>query len=163
MTKREFKVVSAFKGKEVNIPARGTALSAGYDIESAESIYIPSIFEQYAEKETSGATRLKPTMIPTGLKVYLENDEYLKMVPRSSLFKNTGLILSNLVGVIDADYVDNPDNEGHIMIPVLNLGFEGITIKKGERLVQGIFTPYRITNNDEATSDRTGGFGSTGK
>jgi dUTP pyrophosphatase len=72
-------------------------------------------------------------------------------------------MMSNSVGVIDSDYYGNPDNEGHIMVPLINITEQPVTIKKGERIAQGIFMPFLKTSDDEVKStERTGGFGSSG-
>jgi dUTP pyrophosphatase len=72
-------------------------------------------------------------------------------------------MLTNHVAVIDSDYYDNPDNEGHIMISVLNVSDHDVTIKRGERLFQGIFMNYLVTDDDQdILPKRNGGFGSTG-
>lgn len=72
-------------------------------------------------------------------------------------------MLANGTDIIDADYYNNEDNEGHIMIPIRNLGDVPFEYDAGERLAQLVIMPYRITANDRATDKRTGGFGSTGK
>ena len=83
------------------------------------------------------------------------------IVIRSSWAIKKRCVLANQVGVIDRDYVDNPDNEGHIFIPVENRGTEPVTIAAGERIAQGLFMPFRVTDDDESEGIRTGGFGST--
>lgn len=72
--------------------------------------------------------------------------------------------LDNTVGIIDSDYY-NSDNEGHIMAKLTNDGNEGktIDIEEGKGYMQGIFVPYGITEDDDATGIRNGGFGSTTK
>jgi dUTP pyrophosphatase len=68
------------------------------------------------------------------------------------------------VGIVDADYYDNDSNEGEIFFQLLNFGVKDVVIKKGERIGQGIFIPYLLADNDEQpTSERKGGFGSTKK
>ena len=74
-----------------------------------------------------------------------------------------GLMMSNSVGIIDADYDGNKDNEGHIMVPLYNFKSEPVSILKGERIAQGIFMAYLKTSNDESDGIiRLGGFGSSG-
>jgi dUTP pyrophosphatase len=132
---------------EVNIPKRGTSKSAGYDIESIED----------AEIEPNTIK-----MVSTGLKAYMMDDEVLKIYIRSSLAIKKGLTLANNVGIIDADYYDNPSNEGHIMVALTNMSDMPVTIKKGERIAQGIFEKYLMTDTDEILSnERVGGIGST--
>lgn len=162
MRKRGFEVVSKFKNKDINLPVRKTNASAGYDFEAAESLIVPSIWKVLAEKVFIGeATGLKATLIPTGIKSYMLDDEYLQLSIRSGTALKTGLILANGVGVVDSDYYNNPDNEGHIMFPVHNLGFRDKLIKKGERIGQGLFLKYLKVDDDISDGTRTGGFGST--
>ena len=164
MRKRGFEVVSKFKNKDINLPVRKTNASAGYDFEAAESLIVPSIWKVLAEKVFIGeATGLKATLIPTGIKSYMLDDEYLQLSIRSGTALKTGLILANGVGIVDSDYYNNPDNEGHIMFPVHNLGFRDKLIKKGERIGQGLFLKYLKVDDDISDGTRTGGFGSTDK
>ncbi|WP_025725478.1 dUTP diphosphatase [Acholeplasma granularum] len=145
---RKFEIVTSFMDKFINLPKRATKYSAGYDIESAIEISInPGEIKK----------------IDTGIKVFMDKDEVLMIYPRSSLGIKKGLITSNAVGIIDRDYYNNPDNEGHIMIPLYNFSKEIVHIKKGERIAQGIFQKYLITEDDDANSERIGGFGSSGK
>ena len=152
MRSRGFEVVEKYKDKDINLPIRKTKYSAGYDIEAAEDVVIPSF------KKGDN-----PTLIPTGLKSYMEDDEVLYLYNRSSNPKKKGLVLANSVGVIDKDYYNNPDNEGHIMFAFYNIKDEDITIKKGEAIGQGVFAKYLVTDDDNAQGVRTGGFGSTSK
>jgi dUTP pyrophosphatase len=164
MRKRGFEIVSNFKKKDINLPVRKTNASAGYDFEAAESLIVPSIWKVLAEKVFVGeATGLKATLIPTGIKSYMLDDEYLLLSIRSGTALKTGLILANGVGIVDSDYYNNPDNEGHIMFPVHNLGFKDKLIKKGERIGQGLFLNYLKADDDMSDGVRTGGFGSTDK
>lgn len=164
MRKRGFEIVSNFKKKDINLPVRKTNASAGYDFEAAESLIVPSIWKVLAEKVFIGeASGLKATLIPTGIKSYMLDDEYLQLSIRSGTALKTGLILANGVGIVDSDYYNNPDNEGHIMFPVHNLGFKDKLIKKGERIGQGLFLKYLKVDDDISDGTRTGGFGSTDK
>ena len=149
---RGFEIAKGFEDKGINLPQRKTKFSAGYDVEAAEDIVIPSFKKGMA-----------PTLIPTGVKAYMEDDEVLYLYNRSSNPKKKGLILANSVGVIDKDYYGNPDNDGHIMFAFFNIKEEDITIKKGEAIGQGVFAKYLITDDDVAGGERTGGFGSTDK
>lgn len=145
---RKFEVVTAFQHLNPIIPIRATDSSAGYDLSSIEEVTI----EPKAIK-----------LVPTGLKVMMQKDEALFIFPRSSLAIKRGLMMSNSVGVIDADYYGNADNEGHIMIPLMNISEQPVTIKKGERVAQGIFMHYLKTTDDQVrTNERKGGFGSSG-
>ena len=152
MKTRGFEVVKGFEDKEINLPVRKTKYAAGYDIEAAEDIVIPSFKKGMA-----------PTLIPTGVKAYMEDDEVLYLYNRSSNPKKKGLVLANSVGVVDKDYYDNPENEGHIMFAFYNIKGEDIEIKKGEAIGQGVFAKYLVTDDDVAEGIRTGGFGSTSK
>jgi len=146
---RKFEVVTKYLNQGVTIPLRATDHSAGYDLASIEDVTIqPSEIK----------------LIPTGLKAKMGQHEALFVFPRSSLAIKKGLMMSNGVGVIDADYYGNPDNEGHIMVPVINIKQEPVTITKGERIAQGIFLSYLKTEDDFAGNvSRLGGFGSSGK
>ncbi len=145
---RKFEIVSAYEDLDIKIPRRATSHSAGYDLASIEEV-------------TINAGEIK--MIPTGLKVMIPDDEALFVFPRSSLGIKKGLMMSNSVGVIDADYYNNPNNEGHIMVPLINFSQKPTTIEKGERVAQGIFMNYKKTSDDQpADLTRVGGFGSSG-
>lgn len=104
----------------------------------------------------------KVTLVPTGIKCKLPEDHYLQLSVRSSLPLKHWLILANGVGVIDADYYNNPDNEGHIYFQIINLLPVPIIIKKGECFGQGIILPYCVVEDDTGNDNaREGGFGST--
>ena len=164
MRKRGFEIVSKFKNEDIHLPVRKTNASAGYEFEAAVILIVPSIWKVLAEKVFIGeATGLKATLIPTGIKSYMLDDEYLQLSIRSGTALKTGLILANGVGIVDSDYYNNPDNEGHIMFPVHNLGFKDKLIKKGERIGQGLFLNYLKADDDMSDGVRTGGFGSTDK
>ena len=149
---RGFEVVKGFEDKEINLPERKTKYSAGYDIEAAEDVIIPSFKKG-----------INPTLVKTGIKVYMSDDEVVLLYNRSSNPKKKGLIMANSVGVIDKDYYGNPDNDGHIMFAFYNIKEEDIEIKKGEAIGQALFQKYLITDNDKAEGKRMGGFGSTRK
>ena len=149
---RGFEVAKGFEDKEINLPVRKTMYSAGYDFEAAEDVVIPSFKKG-----------MKPTLIKTGIKAYMGDNEYLMLANRSSNPGKKGLILANSVGIIDKDYYENPDNDGHIMFAFFNVKDEDIQIKKGDVIGQGIFMPFLISDNDNAVGIRTGGFGSTNK
>ena len=152
MKKRGFEGAKGFENQGINMPVRKTKFSAGYDIEAAEDCIIP-VFE----------TGQKPTLVKTGLKVYMEDDEVFMLYNRSSNPGKKGLILANSVGVIDKDYYGNPDNDGHVMFAFYNIKSEPVEIKKGDVIGQGIFQKYLITDDDNAEGARIGGFGSTSK
>lgn len=110
------------------------------------------------------AYNIKPTLVSTGVKCYLDSDTYLELSVRSSTPLKYWLILANGVGIIDADYADNSDNEGEIFFQVINLSPVPIMLHKGDIIGQGIIKKFKVTD-DDATKDvaRTGGFGSTTK
>ena len=149
---RGFEIAKGFEDKQINLPVRKTKYSAGYDIEAAEDTVIPS-FEK----------GMAPTLIKTGIKAYMQDDEFLALYNRSSNPKKKGLILANSVGIIDKDYYGNPDNDGHIMFAFYNIKEEDVVIKKGEAIGQGIFQKFFAIDNDSAEGERVGGFGSTSK
>ena len=149
---RGFEIAKGFEDKSINLPIRKTKYSAGYDIEAAEDVIIPSFKKGIA-----------PTLVKTGLKAYMQDDELLLLYNRSSNPKKKGLILANSVGVIDKDYYGNPDNDGHFMFSFFNIKEEDIEIKKGEAIGQAIFQKYYVTDYDVAEGQRIGGFGSTSK
>lgn len=149
MRKRGFEVVTAYQGK-VTIPVRKTGCSAGYDLAAAEDVeLLPG----------------KVTIVPTGLKAYMQDDEYLGLHVRSGISIKHNISCINNVGIVDADYYGNADNEGHIMVPLINHGTEVFSVTKGMRVAQGIFYKYLTVDGDEAGvgAARDGGFGSTGE
>ncbi len=149
---RGFEIAKGFENSNINLPIRKTKCSAGYDIEAAEDTTIPSFKKG-----------MKPTLVKTGIKAYMGEDEVLILANRSSNPGKKGLILANSIGVIDSDYYGNPDNDGHIMFAFYNIKEEDIQIKKGDAIGQGIFQKFLITDNDVSQGERTGGFGSTSK
>ena len=148
--KRGFEIAEGFENAGVNLPVRSTKNSAGYDIEAAEDVIIPAF-----------KLGQKPVLVKTGLKAYMQSDEVLILANRSSNPGKKGLILANSIGVVDSDYYGNADNDGHIMFAFFNFKDEDIEIKKGERIGQGMFQKYLLTDNDIAGGERIGGFGST--
>ena len=149
---RGFEVAKGFEDKGINLPERKTKHSAGYDIEAAEDCVVPAFKPGMA-----------PTLVKTGIKAYMQSDEMLCLYNRSSNPKKKGLILANSVGIIDKDYYGNSDNDGHIMFAFYNIKDTDTEIKKGERIGQGIFEKYLVTDDDVAIGERKGGFGSTNK
>ena len=103
----------------------------------------------------------KPVLVPTGVKAYMGEEEVLTLANRSSNPLKQNLILSNGIGVIDADYYENEDNDGHIMGQFINFGAKTVWIKKGDRIFQGMFQPFLLADNDVAGGKRVGGHGST--
>ncbi len=128
------------------IPERGTKGSCGYDIRSPFD-FLLSCLEG-------------PVTFPTGLRVKMPRKIFLMVVPRSGIGFKTGVALANTVGIIDSDYFYS-DNEGHIMVKLVP-GYKDLAVKAGDRVVQGIFLQYFITDDDKTKGKRKGGFGSTG-
>ena len=131
------------------LPKRATKGSAGYDFFAPLDIVLKP-----------GET----AKIPTGIRVYIEENYVLKLYPRSGLGFKYRLQLNNTVGIIDSDYYYS-DNEGHIFAKITNDSNEAKTveIKAHTGFMQGIFVEYGITFDDDVTSIRNGGFGSTTK
>lgn len=129
------------------LPQRATIGSAGYDIATPVDVF------------------LKPgesIIIPTGIRCEMYLGWVLKVYPRSGLGFKYRLRINNTVGIIDADYYYS-DNEGHIMLKLSNEGDKDVALIAGDRVAQGIFVEYGITEDDNATGVRNGGFGSTSK
>ncbi|WP_208765083.1 hypothetical protein [Bacillus sp. ISTL8] len=165
---RGFEVAKGFEDKGINLPERQTANSAGYDFEASEDVVIEplwknlwKLFRKNAYGQDMNEKILKPTLVPTGVKAYMTLNESLDLYNRSSNPLKRFLLLGNGVGLIDSDYYNNPDNDGHIMFQFINFGFFPQTIKKGERIGQGVFRPFLKADGDKATGTRTGGHGST--
>ena len=134
---------------DLKLPKRATAGSAGYDFAAPADIILDAGRE---------------ALVPTGIRVKIIPGYVLFLLPRSSLGFKYRMQLDNTVGVIDADYY-GADNEGHMMCKLINDSREGKTleIRQGAGMVQGIFLPFGITDDDDAQDIRTGGFGSTTK
>lgn len=134
--------------EDLNLPKRATVGSAGYDF------YAPTDFTLKPGEEIT---------IPTGIRSKIKNGYVLMIYPRSGLGFKFRLTLNNTVGVIDSDYFYS-DNEGHIMIRMTNCSEnKTVEVKKGQGFAQGIFMPFGITDDDDTTEIRNGGFGSTTK
>jgi dUTP pyrophosphatase len=134
------------KNIEVYMPKRGTAHSACYDICVGKDVIIPP-HETIMEK--------------TNIKVYMPNNEVLMVFVRSSVGKQ-GIVLANGTGIIDSDFFSNPDNDGNIGLLLHNNTDRHMTINKGTRVAQGLFTKFLLTDDDDANGERLGGCGSTG-
>ena len=144
---RKFFKVNGYNG-DTDMPIRKTKYSAGYDIVAPETVFIqPHTF----------------VIVPTNIKVAVEDNEFVMIVPRSSLYKKHHLIMVNSVGVIDADYYNNPDNDGNVGALLLNDSDVVQVIGKNEAFAQAIITEYKVTDDDNASGKRIGGFGSTDK
>ena len=148
VSKKDVKPLSAHF-EEIKIPTRADQGSAGYDFYSCEDARI-EVGQQH--------------IFWTNIKAYMQQDEVLQIFPRSSVGVKLGLMLANTVGIIDSTYYENPDNDGNIGIVLKNMGKEPVTILAGDRIAQGVFMKYLVTDNDVAmATERTGGFGSSGK
>lgn len=172
--KRGFEVISTYTHQNINLPQRATHHAAGYDFEAAEDIVIPSIWKAGLKQGLTAVTealkneemraeekKIKPVLVPTGIKAYMGEEEFLQLANRSSNPLKRFLVLSNGIGVIDSDYYNNEANEGHIMFQFTNFGFKDVQIKKGERIGQGIFLPFLKADQDQTAKERIGGFGSS--
>lgn len=181
----KFEKISKYTNDEaLMLPERKTVSSAGYDFMVAEDTVVPSYFTRvddlivkYEEDYNTyfstpcvsldqlgaltKATGIKPTLVPTGIKAKIPEDMYLELSVRSSCPLKYWLILANGSGKIDADYYNNPDNEGHIYFQIINLSPFDVLIPKGSIIGQGIFYKYYTTEDDAAEGARLGGFGST--
>lgn len=172
-----FEPVSKYLTAELPLPVRKTEMSAGYDFVVAEDIIIypyeklmstlvdhydvqyPRTVNEFADMTKKYNAR--PSLVSTGMKCHLPKGYYLELSVRSSTPLKNWLILANGVGIIDADYYNNPDNEGEIFFQLINLSPFPIALRKGDIIGQGIIKPYLTTDYDVATAVRTGGFGST--
>ena len=132
------------------MPERKTQKSAGYDFCLPEDVVLEPG---------------KLQLVPTGIKAYMQDGEYLGMHIRSSMAVKKRIMLVNNVGIIDADYYNYADNEGHSMLALLNTGNEPLALPKGECVAQGIFYNYLVADGDADSEKavRGGGFGSTSK
>ena len=133
---------------EIEMPARADPNSAGYDIHAPYAITLEPDEEQN---------------FPTGLKCKIKDGWFMGAFPRSSLGFKYYVRLANTIGVIDGSYYNNPGNEGHIWVKIRNEGEKLLEIKTNDRICQMIFLPYGITEDDNATGERIGGIGSSGK
>ena len=129
------------------IPKRKTNASAGYDFFAIEDFEIaPGEIKK----------------VPTGIKAKYPNEEVLMLVVRSSMGFKWNVRLTNQVGIIETDYYNNENNEGHMWVALQNHGDKEYHVKQGEAYAQGIFTKFlTVDNEDEIEGKRKGGFGST--
>ena len=132
-----------------HLPQRATAKSAGYDI------FSPFSFILYPEDEIK---------LPTGFKSYMMDDEFLMFVPRSGHGFKYYARLANTIGIVDSDYYNNCDNEGHCWVKIRNEGDKTMSVKEGDAIAQAIFQKYLLVDGDDFDGEeRIGGFGSTTK
>jgi dUTP pyrophosphatase len=150
MKLRGFEKIAKYAEVDFKMPERKTQKSAGYDFCLPEDVVLEPG---------------KLQLVPTGIKAYMQDGEYLGMHIRSSMAVKKRIMLVNNVGIIDADYYNNADNEGHIMLALLNTGNEPLALPKGECVAQGIFYNYLVADGDADSEKavRGGGFGSTSK
>lgn len=134
----------------IKLPVRATSGSSGYDF------FTPFYFSLAPDESV---------LIPTGIKVDIEEGWWLMLIPRSSVGTKKGFMIANTIGDIDSDYYNNEDNEGHIFAKIYNTGSTDTvgSIDAGEAFMQGVFLPYGITRDDEAKAKRVGGIGSTSR
>lgn len=131
------------------LPTYATSGSAGLDLRAAI---------EHAVTLEPGQT----TLIPTGLAIHLDNPHYAALIlPRSGLGHKHGIVLGNLVGLIDSDY------QGELMISTWNRGQSAFTIEPFERIAQLVIVPvvqaeFNWVNDFDASERGAGGFGSTG-
>lgn len=176
-----FELVKEYQDHPELYPQRKTAESAGYDFYVADDIVIPpydylqseivqalsspeNILDPHTLEEMAALTKFadaKITLVPTGVKCHLDPGTYLELSVRSSCPLKYWLILGNGVGIIDGDYYNNPDNEGHIYFQLINLSPCPIILKKGDAIGQGIIKQYIKVQDDNVDAARVGGFGST--
>lgn len=130
---------------EITLPKRATSGSAGYDfITPFELVIHPG----------------EKVLVPSGIRCHIENGYCMLGFVRSSMGIKKDISLSNGTIVLDGDYY-NADNEGHIMISLRNVGSKTFKCAAGDRIIQGVFLPIGITEDDQADGVRTGGIGST--
>lgn len=141
------KQVAGVSYEKIRLPRRATSKSAGYDLYSPVDVLI-----EPGEN----------VVVPTGIKVYMEDDEVLLVNSRSGHGFKKGIRLRNIQGWIDADYVDNSSNEGHIMVSMVNDGEEPFFLPEGKAIAQSMFIKYLVAEDDEPLKyERRGGIGST--
>ena len=175
----KFEKVKKFSNVDFEMPRRKTAQSAGYDMVVAEDIIVPSYLRivsehgnervnfnepktlQEAKAYYKVRKHLKPTLVTTGVKCELKPGYYLELSVRSSTPLNSWIMLANSVGIIDADYYNNEDNEGEIFFQVVNFSPFDIQLKKGDTIGQGIIKKYETVQEKTNFAIRNGGFGST--
>jgi dUTP pyrophosphatase len=139
-------------GYSRDLPSRATSGSAGYDITSRENYVFPP----------SELSNPQPYIIHTGIKAVFPPSIVAFLIARSSLFKKTGLILSNSIGCLDSDYGSIP-NGGEILLSVLNITNKDAVINAGDKIAQVVFVPFLTVETAESfEQERVGGFGSTG-
>lgn len=148
---RGFEVVELpyrhYPSEQILLPKRSSQCSAGYDLRTpvAFSLAVGELFS-----------------VTTDIRAYMAPHEYLALYPRSSVGLR-GIMLVNTVGIIDSDYYQNPKNDGNIIITLHNLGQETFEAQAGDRIAQGIFCRYLLSDDDESEGLRLGGSGHSGR
>ncbi len=150
MIKRGFQIVENWarrhEGIDIDYPKRSTTNSSGYDFYLPDDvILVPNT----------------PTLVWTDIKAYMLPDEFLGIYIRSSIAIKKGIIIVNQTGIVDSDYYNNSSNDGNIIICLMIKNKNYKTLKKGERVAQGIFQKYLVTDDDYIDKIRDGGLGST--
>ena len=146
----QLKILDPRLGTEFPLPTYATAGSAGVDLRA--------LVEKSVELKP-GETRL----VPTGMAIYLADPGYAAVVlPRSGLGHKHGIVLGNLVGLIDSDY------QGQLFVSCWNRGATTFIINPGERIAQLVVVPvaqveFEVVNEFVATERGAGGFGSSGR
>lgn len=141
---RRFEILPEYP--DAVLPRRATSAAAGYDLAAAADVLV-----------APGCVAL----IPSGVRAWMPEDEFLAIHIRSSVAIQRGLVLANGTGIIDADYAGSAGNGGHIVMAVRNLGSAPVQVRRGERIAQGLFLRYQTTGDDTPGPGRVGGLGST--
>ena len=150
MQKIQLKILDPRIGKDIALPEYATAGSAGMDLRAAL-------------EETTEIQPGETLLIPTGLSIYVEDPNMAAVVlPRSGLGHKHGIVLGNLVGLIDSDY------QGQLFVSCWNRGKKSFSIGVGDRIAQLVIVPviqvdFEIVENFESTHRGAGGFGHSGK
>lgn len=168
---RGFEKISIIS-RDIPLPERKTSKSAGYDIGVIHPMVYAGLLEGLdIQRAWAAVPKIhgqaivvkepdkKSIILPTGIKAYMQNDEYLSMAVRSSAGIKLGIIQANPTSIIDADYYNNPDNEGHIMFAIHNDFI--IFDKPIMNIAQGVFLKYLVADNGNNDNERIGGIGST--
>ena len=132
----------------ITLPTRATKTSAGYDFYNPAEVTI-----QPKSKE----------LIWTDVCAYMQEGEVLILDVRSSIGIKKSLMLANTLGIVDHDYYQNPDNDGNIGICLYNMSDKPVTLESQERIAQGIFIPFLVSDNGNTDEERQGGIGSSGQ
>ncbi len=136
------------EGEAVPLPRRSSERSAGYDLVCPADTVIPP---------------REARMIWTDVKAFMEPDEFLLLAVRSSVGVKRQLMMANTIGIIDASYYGNPENDGNIGVCLYNYGEKEVKVERGERFAQGVFVKYQSVGDEGELAGRAGGFGSSGR